>query len=759
MSQLAVGDYLEDRYRIDRPIARGGMSTVYRCVDERLGREVAAKVMDEKYVDDEVFMSRFTREARAMAQLTHPNLVNVYDFSVHGDHAFLIMELITGGTLRELLAERGPMPPHAATSVMRAVLTGLSVAHAKGMVHRDIKPDNILINGDNRVKLADFGLVRAAADSTHSTDQIVGTVAYLSPEQVNGTEITQASDVYSAGIVLFELLTGETPFSGDTQLTHAFARLNDDVPAPSSKIAGVPKLFDELVATATARDPHDRFSDAGEFLAALDDVAAELNLPAYTVPVPTNSAAHRVAAIPTNMTPPQGADADPAENVTEVVDGPESKTSILENNARDNAETYVFPEADPQPVSPVAPKNETAIFPAAASPRPETQIQHEVPAQQPQQPAPRAEVDTQAPAPETNRSKVTLIVWLVVIAVLTVAVAIGAWWFGSGRYGEIPQVLGMDREQAVTAVADAGFETATEIVYHDSVPVDQSVGTQPPVGGKALPGDVVTVLISQGRPTVPEVPAGIGVEDYRALANERTFEVATGESVYSSGAPVGSIAKTEPEAGTALAMGSTITVAVSKGPEPIAVPDIRGIPQRDAIAQLEDAGLNVGEITEKFDDEIYSGNVISTSPARLSELERGDTVDLVISNAVTVPDVTGWDVEDATSALEEAGLDVGRATRDKDVVSDNANRVTTTDPAPWTNLEPDDADVRLVLPGRVTVPNLEGMRVEDARDQLESIGLKLNRGSRYDDELITTQNTKAGESVSAGTTIRVSSKK
>ena len=251
------------------------MATVYRCVDRRLGREVAAKVMHEQYVHDEVFRERFRREARAMAQLSHPNLVNVYDFSASGDEVFLVMELITGGTLRELLAERGPMPPHAAAAVMRGMLTGLAVAHEKGMVHRDIKPDNVLIDASSRVKLSDFGLVRATAETTQSTDQIVGTVAYLSPEQVDGSPTTAASDVYSAGIVLFELLTGQTPFDGDTPLAHAYARLRSDVPAPSTLIAGVPKLFDELVATATSRNPADRFHDAADFLAALDDVVAQ----------------------------------------------------------------------------------------------------------------------------------------------------------------------------------------------------------------------------------------------------------------------------------------------------------------------------------------------------------------------------------------------------------------------------------------------------------------------------------------------------
>jgi len=295
--QLNLGDLLEGRYRIEAPIARGGMSTVYRCVDTRLGRNVAAKVMHEEYAGDPIFAQRFRREARSMAHLSHPNLVGVYDFNSDGDHVFLIMELITGGTLRELLAERGAMPDYAASAVMRSVLTGLAAVHNAGMVHRDLKPDNILIDGNHQVKLSDFGLVRAASASQGKSNQIVGTVAYLSPEQVSGDDITTASDVYSAGIVLFELLTGTTPFNGDTPLKHAYARLDADVPKPSSRIDGVPKLMDELVATATARDPKDRFKNADEFLTALNDVASELQFPAFTVPVPQNAAAHRAAGL------------------------------------------------------------------------------------------------------------------------------------------------------------------------------------------------------------------------------------------------------------------------------------------------------------------------------------------------------------------------------------------------------------------------------------------------------------------------------
>ena len=427
MTHLAAGDVLEGRYIIDRPIARGGMSTVYRCLDDRLGREVAAKVMDERYLDDEVFLDRFAREARAMAQLSHPNLVNVYDFGADGEDVFLIMELITGGTLRELLAERGPMPPHAAAAVMRAMLTGLSVAHRRGLVHRDIKPDNILINGDSAVKLADFGLVRAASDAHHSTDQIVGTVAYLSPEQVDGTEITQASDVYSAGIVLFELLTGTVPFDGDTSLGHAMARLRLDVPAPSSRMQGIPMLFDELVATATARDPRERFADARDFLEALDDVAAELELPEFTVPVPTQSAANRAAAIPTSVT-----QLDIPEPEPEPVREPEPEPGLF--GRRDGYEPH-----EPYPVAPV-PSPAPAPVPAPYEPHVPPHERMDGQVDRRERPLER---EAEQPPVETNRSAAAMVVILLLITAATAAVAVGGWWFGSGAYGEIPEILRM----------------------------------------------------------------------------------------------------------------------------------------------------------------------------------------------------------------------------------------------------------------------------------------------------------------------------
>jgi serine/threonine protein kinase, bacterial len=288
---------LDGRYLVQAKIASGGTSTVYRGLDTRLGRPVALKVMDSRYAGDEQFLTRFQLEARTVARLKNPGLVAVYDQGLDARHPFLVMELIEGGTLRELLAERGPMPPHAVVAVLRPVLGGLAAAHLAGLVHRDVKPENVLISDDGDVKIADFGLVRAvAAAGITSASVILGTAAYLSPEQVRNGSSSPRSDVYSVGILTYELLTGRTPFTGDSPLSIAYQRLDTDVPRASAAIDGVPPQFDELLARATARDPADRYADAIEMAADIDAIADELDLPDFRVPAPRNSAQHRSAA-------------------------------------------------------------------------------------------------------------------------------------------------------------------------------------------------------------------------------------------------------------------------------------------------------------------------------------------------------------------------------------------------------------------------------------------------------------------------------
>ena len=319
-----AGSVLDGRYRVDTLIATGGTSAVYRGLDLRLDRPVACKIMDSRYAGDEHFLTRFQREARAVARLKDPGLVAVYDQgpgTPTGHPPFLVMELVEGGTLRELLSERGPMPPHAVAAVLRPVLGGLAVAHRAGLVHRDIKPENILISDDGEVKIADFGLVRAVAEAKiTSTSVILGTAAYLSPEQVSTGDTDSRGDVYAVGVLIYELLTGVTPFTGDTTLAVAYQRMDHDVPPPSSVINGVPRQFDELVCCATSRDPAQRYADAAEMLDELNTIAQQLGLPRFRVPAPRNSAMHNSAVM--------AADAGTPDNATDVV-APTRQTKVF----------------------------------------------------------------------------------------------------------------------------------------------------------------------------------------------------------------------------------------------------------------------------------------------------------------------------------------------------------------------------------------------------------------------------------------------
>ncbi len=739
MVNLRVGDVLEDRYRIETPIARGGMSTVYRCIDLRLGRSVAVKVMDAAYVNDPVFRQRFRREARSMAQLSHPNLVNVFDFSSSGDHAFIVMELITGGTLRELLAERGPMPPHAATGVMRGVLTGLAAAHRAGMVHRDIKPDNVLITRDHRVKLSDFGLVRAASAGQSRDDKIVGTVAYLSPEQVEGGEIGPASDVYSAGIVLFELLTGTTPFRGADDMEHAYARLTEVVPAPSSLIDGVPSLVDALVATATSLNPADRFDDSSEFLAALEDVAKELHLPGFKVPVPRNSAANRAnAAVP---------DSQPTDMFTTHLPpiGAADQTSVIPAQPGPNMnETSILPETPAPPGGIPVP---------AAAPAP-------VPARQPDtelQPESTGIVTDEAPVkPVTNRSGWKLTVWLIIVTLLVAAVAVGGWWLGSGRYGEIPQVLGMDESQAVTIVEDAGFRPVTDIRYDNDVAAGGIIGTDPSFGERLPRGEDVTILVSQGRPVVPDLGEDRSVETVRTILEERTLVWVDAPGEYSDDIPEGQVVSTTPEPGTALDVGSPVQVHLSRGPAPVAVPDVSGMEAEQAKNIIENAGLNVERVEEAFDARTANGRVFATTPDIATEIRRGDAVVLRISNAIEIPDVVGMKETEALATLAESGLTAASISVIPEETASSADTVVTMTPEAGDLVDPANPQVSLGLAGQIEVPSIIGRRIDDARQILEDAGLYLlSDPDDEDNDRVFTQTPRARSVVSAGSEVEV----
>jgi serine/threonine protein kinase, bacterial len=389
-----IGAALEGRYRVEAVIATGGMSTVYRGLDTRLDRPVALKVMDSRYSGDVQFLTRFQREAKAVARLKGDGLVAVYDQgggSPGDEPPFLVMELIDGGTLRELLRERGPMPPHAVAAVLTPICNGLAVAHAAGLVHRDVKPENVLISDDGEVKIADFGLVRAVAEAgITSTSVILGTAAYLSPEQVGSGDSDPRSDVYAVGILAYELLTGRTPFTGDTALSVAYQRMDNDVPPPSSAIAGVPPQFDALIGRATDRDPAARFADAAELGDALADVIDELGLPAFRVPAPKQSAQHRAATA---------------------------------------FHSRVLQDPDTADVRPRDPRRDTRVFTPAELPLPD--LRHDDELEYQPVTGQFAGIDLEQFHWARQRSKRVLAAWVVIVLVLAGLLAMGAWTLGN----------------------------------------------------------------------------------------------------------------------------------------------------------------------------------------------------------------------------------------------------------------------------------------------------------------------------------------
>ncbi|MBF6300356.1 Stk1 family PASTA domain-containing Ser/Thr kinase [Nocardia amamiensis] len=656
---------LEGRYRIDAPIARGGMSMVFRGVDTRLDRPVAIKVMDPKFAGDPQFLSRFEFEARAVAKLKHPSLVAVYDQGVDGDHPFLIMELVEGGTLRELLRERGPMPPHAVRAVAEPVLAAIGVAHAAGLVHRDIKPENVLISDAGEVKIADFGLVRAvAAANTTSASVILGTAAYLSPEQVTSGTADSRSDVYSFGLLIFEMLTGRVPFTGDTALSVAYQRIENDVPSPSGFISGVPPEFDEFVAKATAREPAHRFADATEMAAALRQLAAALQLPAYRVPAPQESAEHLSASYRAVAPEPDGRqglagasvrEPHPPQQVqhTKVVTAQRPRVDYGPPDGYDRTDGYDQPPVrQAHPAPPYSPY-----------------------------------------ADALDRSRRTVWMWVAIVAVLTLLVGIGGWWLGFGRYSPVPPVAGLSTDKAIATLQEAGFQTEVRQKASDTVPVGGVVGSDPSAGSKVTKASTVAVLVSNGKPKVPDVQPGDQVSKVNQLIRDNGLQpVDAGEE--SSTAPKGTIARVEPRPGTVLPLGAQVKVFRSKGSQPVRVPDVRGRPAAEAVKILTAAGITVRENRSQFDRGVEADHAIGTEPGAGATIQSGDGVVLLVSNALKMPSLLGATVGDARTRLTSLGLQVqvSQLTR-----SDSSVIISQT-PAIGANVEPGSTVSLVALP-------------------------------------------------------------
>ncbi|MFJ9695154.1 Stk1 family PASTA domain-containing Ser/Thr kinase [Kitasatospora sp. NPDC101183] len=567
-----IGTLLDGRYRVEQRIAVGGMSTVYKGTDTRLDRVVALKVMHPQLAGDEGFTARFIREAKAVARLTHPNVVNVFDQGADGGNVFLAMEYVPGRTLRDLLRDRGALSVRAALDVLEPVLAALGAAHRAGLVHRDVKPENVLITEGGLVKVADFGLVRVlgTADgaptsvTTATGGTVLGTVSYLAPEQILPDAPTdQRVDVYASGILLYEMLTGRRPHTGDNPVQVMYKHLHEDVPAPSLVAPSVAPALDAIVGFACARAAEARPYDAVELLAALQRVRrtltpAELDAepPASTRPSPRYPTGEATSVL---RQLPSPADAPPPER-TSVLDVPAELMDQLLTEPR--------PYDEPTPVRRRRPSRMRRL---------------------PRKP----------------------LIWAGALTALVLLVGGATYGLNQGLYGSVPAVLGKDRTEAQRVLEDQGMHGKFVEVFSESVPAGQVISTDPGIGARTRKSDTVTVTVSKGpkRITVPDVTGRSADQAASALTGVQLIKGNVTET-YSDTVAEGVVISSAPAAGQQLPENSSVALVVSKGMVP--VPDVTGMSKDDAQKALQAAGFTMQTAGVNL---FGTGKVSSQSPA------------------------------------------------------------------------------------------------------------------------------------------------
>jgi len=618
-----LGLVLEGRYRLEQRVARGGMSTVYAATDLRLHREVAVKVMVEHLAHDPAFVDRFIREARAAAMLSHPNVVGVSDQGSDQGLVYLVMELVRGRTLRDLLQARGRLTVGEAFAVMEPVLAGLTAAHRAGIVHRDIKPENVLISTSGQVKVADFGLARAVAGTGHTSHTggvLIGTVAYLSPEQLERGRSDARTDVYAAGVVLYELLTGHPPYAGDTPLAVAYQHVHHDVPAPSLETPSVPWQVDELVGRTTRRDPGARPIDAGAFLAEIEQLRRDLGL--GRTPVPTGRASTATGTL------------RPVTRAGAARTADDPRTEVLSPH-RGGGRTAMVPLPPTGAVGGRRP-------PYATSSRP----------------MPRVGVPD-----HIRRRRVRFAITIVLLLAVTIG-AVG-WWLGSGRWTEVPSVSGQGQQQAIGFLQEADLDPVVSEQFSEDVAAGTVISADPADGARIIIGSDVELVVSKGpeRFTVdgallgqPYDAAAAAVE---ALGGDLQVARTDGRS---DDVDEGAVMAVDPAPGTELRRGDTVTLTVSAGAATATVPDLVGTAPDAAQTELEDLGFVVDVVDGRSND-VPRGQVMAVSPSGAQPY--GSTVTVTVSQGkvqVTVPDVSGQSLSEATATLAAAGLQITSST-------------------------------------------------------------------------------------------------
>lgn len=647
-----VGQVLDARYEIVAKVARGGMATVYRARDLRLSRVVALKVMRADLGEDDEFVAKFDREARSAAVLSHQNVVSIFDQgSAHGQ-PYIVMEFVDGETLRRVISREAPLRPERALSYLEDIASALAAAHDAGVVHRDIKPENVLISHRGQLKVVDFGLARrVGSPQMTATGVLVGTASYLPPELVTHSRPDARSDVYSAGILLFELLTGTKPHTGENNYQIAYRHVNVDVPRPSErlKLQGrrtpwpIPDYLDALVQAATARNPQKRLEDGRELLREVRRCLHELETSGY---------------------------ADNPSLAAELT--PEPSEGDLTQPIAPRPERPRPTATRPLPV--VTDQMLDEFSPAAATPSEDSDWQPESPTiSAAMSHANRSAASVARDTGRTPRSQRTPVfhvsrsavhrrrrgmVALIAILLLTLGAGTGSWWFASGRYTTVPALQGQHEAAAKDAAATAELKIDTSSAYSEEVPAGQVISSDPGAGDRVLRNSTVLVVVSLGpeRFAMPSV-VGITLEEARTLLGDANLRVGNVAEAWDEKAPAGQVLKASQQPDAQLKRGTQVDLTVSKGPEPIAIKDYTGRSVDTAKKELEAAGFTV-KVSDEHNSRVEQGKVITQSP-KSGNGKRGDEIELVRSLGpvmVTVPDVRYKSTEDAKKALDDAGL-------------------------------------------------------------------------------------------------------
>ena len=604
MSDL-TGELIDNRYLLQRLIASGGMATIYAGIDTRLDRPVAVKIMHAHLANDEAFVSRFIKEAKATAALSHPNIVSIQDqgWNEGGPPAvFLVMELVEGSTLRDFLNQHGVVSIEQMFQLMTPVISALAAAHKIGIIHRDIKPENILISKDGRVKVADFGLARNMAigqTMTVESSVVLGSVSYLSPEQVQRGVADARSDIYAVGIVLFEMLTGGKPYEGETPIQIAYRHVNDRIPTLQSIKSDIPITISELVHAATAPNPDHRPKDAEELLNKFREIQAQID--------PKKRQMSLELDLPPSMM--KSVTKRGKVSVGSALEGLKEKTSQLISTK-------------PIKVS----KAEDSIG--------------------------------------TKKRKVSKRVKRNRIIALLLLIGLVFGGFRLLNIGKIsvPSLVGMSQTEASKSLEPLGLDLEIiEEVFSEDIPKGRVIASEPGGGGKISPDEKVGLILSKGQERIL-IPRLNGLTPDVASAQLSSLGLTVGEinEIFDMKIAAGYVIATEPKETMAVKRKAIVNLIVSKGVEQISLQSYVGKGGEQALSELTEMGFDV-DAAYKFSDSVFKGQVISQSPEKMESIGKGSKINLTISKGpefVFVPNVLGKNKNDASLDLENLGLRV-----------------------------------------------------------------------------------------------------